>query len=161
MPYHFTGEIFTVLVEDLLQLKNKQISGITHAPNLENYPDGHIDASHLPAVLSWVNTSSPGAERQLRFHDCEVMVFVEVVGQGTFGPNKARCVELRNRLLADYEIRNDDGSAWLQNDPPVLLIPGSVQAGTVMSLVGAPDGSQYHGFSLTCQVSEHTNNCTT
>jgi hypothetical protein len=139
-------------VENLLQTKNDNVSGV-YSPVYESYPDGYVDTPRLPIALSWVMSTLvvPTADQYVL--TCQVDVLYEAVGQNRFRRIKPALTTLRDLFLVEYRITA--ANEWLQNDPAVRIVPGTIEFQGVRDLVSAPDGTPYHGFMFVFQMERY------
>ncbi len=145
---------------NLLQGVFAEVSGMTHAPSLENYPSS-LETMHMPIVM--VNLDEglfKGINDDNQSEDqYKAQVLFAALGQGSFGPKKVQGVELfdafRTKLL--------DPATYVINGQPVLsvgpyritLIPSFTSSG--LSLVEWPKGTErfWDGFEIMFTVKEN------
>ncbi len=139
-------------LENVLQAKNADVSGVT-APLIDNYPEGYVDSLKLPLALSWVMDTVHDPAGSIQTSTVTIDVLVEAVGQDRFKKIKEACRALRVLFMVEYLIT--PSTSVLQNDPAIRINPGSVEFGGYRDLVDAPDGTPFHGFSITLEVTEY------
>lgn len=139
-------------LENVLQAKNDTITDVT-APLIDNYPEGYVDAFELPIALSWVMETVQEVSGVSRTSEVKIDVLVESVGQDRFKLIKERCRALRVLFMTEYEITASN--MFLQNDPTIQVLPGTVIFGGYRDMTLAPDETPFHGFSFTLRVTEY------
>lgn len=139
-------------LENVLQAKNDTIIGVT-APAIDGYPEGYVDAFELPIVLSWITETVQDVSGFSRTSDVQIDVLVESAGQDRFMLIKERCRALRVLFMTEYEITASN--MFLQNEPTIQVIPGTVIFGSYRDMILAPDETPFHGFSITLRVIEY------
>lgn len=139
-------------LENVLQAKNDTVVGVT-APTIDKYPEGYVDAFELPIALSWVMETVQEVSGFSRTSEVQIDVLVESAGQDRFMLIKERCRALRVLYLTEYEITASN--MFLQNEPTIQVIPGTVIFGGYRDMILAPDETPFHGFSFTLRVIEY------
>lgn len=135
-----------------MQAKNNTIIGVTASP-IDEYPEGYVDAFELPIALSWVTETVQDVSGFSRTSDVQIDVFVESAGQDRFMLIKERCRALRVLFMTEYEITAS--TMFLQTDPTIQVIPGTIIFGGYRNMILAPDETPFHGFSFTLRVIEY------
>lgn len=139
-------------LENVLQAKNDTITDVT-APAIDGYPEGYVDAFELPIALSWITETVQEVSGFSRTSDVQIDVFVESAGQDRFMLIKERCRALRVLFMTEYEITALN--MFLQTDPTIQVIPGTVIFGGYRNMILALDETPFHGFSFTLRVVEY------
>lgn len=144
-------------VENALQAKCDSVAGVT-APEIDDYPEGYVDAFELPIALTWIIDTTPDPTGMLSRSTVQIDVLVEAVGQDRFKLTKDACRALRILFLAEFLIT--PSNAHIQaTDPVVQIVPGSVVFGGYRDLVQAPDETPFHGFQITMEIIDYSNGC--
>ncbi len=136
-------------IENYVQTKNGNIAGI-NAPMLELYPVGYVDTMKLPMALAWVQTTTIDPTGTRTTNMVQVDVLVSPIGQSVITTVKEKCKDLRDLFLLEYAISN--ANAWISNDPPIRISPGTIEFGGYRDVIQAPDETPFHGFNFTMQV---------
>jgi len=139
---------------DLLQTKNAGITGVGTAPALSNYPTtGNIKALTKAVVLTWLRQATLDRNGVVQTSVYDMDVYVAQAGTDTWKADKIACQTLWKRFLTAYNLQGND--CWLQNEPAVRLLQGSLIMTGFQNVIFAPDGEPFHGFRATVTVSEH------
>lgn len=139
-------------IENELQAKNDNVVGV-QAPLIDLYPNGYVDTPRLPLSLTWVLNTIIDPTGTISRNTVQVDVLVQHVAQGITRAIKKECKELRDLFITEYKINATD--MWVSNDPPIHIVPGTVEFGGFRDVINAPDETPFHGFMITMQVEAH------
>lgn len=139
-------------IEDVFQIKNLTVTDVS-APSLDLYPEGYVDTPKLPLALTWVMSTALDESATRKTSQIQIDVLVRPVGQSRLRKTKRECQLLRDLFMTAYTISG--ANAYIQNDPAVRIIPGTLIFGGYRELITAPDETPYHGFTITLTAEEH------
>ena len=140
---------------DLIQTRNRGISGIRTAPAVAAYPE-QIAATTLPLALTWPvegqwSQQATGAlERQDRTLEIQVFVTVAQAGRG-LGPRLALCCDLIQAFGESYRAASGlliTAGLTIRTDEGGLRDTGAA----ILRYAGV----EFHGFQFTVRVYELT-----
>lgn len=133
-------------IEDTLQVKNRNVARV-NAPLLGNYPNGYVDSVKLPMALTWVTSTRIDEAGILGINEIQIDVFTQSLAQGVTRAVKKAAKDLRDLFLAEYPVTASN--MYIQNDPAIKIVPGSIVFGGYRELIEAPDETPFHGFQIT------------
>lgn len=139
-------------IENELQEKNLNVANV-QAPLIDKYPNGYVDTPRLPLSLTWVISTTIDPTATISKNVVQVDVLVQHVAQGITRFVKNECKNLRDLFITEYSISTTN--MWVSNDPPIRIVPGTVEFGGFRDVIMAPDETPFHGFSFTMQVEAH------
>lgn len=145
---------------NFLQAISAEVSGMTHAPQLANYPSS-LDTMHMPIAMTTLDEGMfKGINDDNQSEDkYKIQVLFENLGQGSFGPKKTQGVELFDAFRTKFL----DPATYAVNGQPVLslgpyritLIPFFTSSG--LGVVEWPKGTErfWDGFEIMFTVKEN------
>ncbi len=139
-------------IEDYLQDKNRNVTDM-NAPLLAEYPQGYLDTIKLPLCLSWVVQTVIDDSGTLGNNKCQIDVAIQALGQGATIAVKQLCKQFRDLFMVEYKVNAQN--MWISFDPPVRVIPGTIEIGGIRNVIEGFDGSPFHGFIIKLQTEVH------
>lgn len=139
-------------IENELQEKNDNVADVK-APLIGKYPNGYVDTPRLPLSLTWVLSTTIDPTATISKNVIQVDVLVQHVAQGIPRTVKEECKNLRDLFITEYSVSTMN--MWISTDPPIRIVPGTVEFGGFRDVLMAPDETPFHGFIITMQVEAH------
>lgn len=139
-------------VVDLLQAKCGTIDASISAPTEVKYPEGRIDSWNMPLVLTHLVSGRPDVSASLLESRYQIVVYTATVGEESWRQNKKDAHTWWTQFVSEFRITAANNV--LQNDPPVRILPGTIQFSGYWEVVRAPDEEPFHGFTIDMLVSE-------
>ncbi len=139
-------------IEDYLQDKNRNVTDM-NAPLLADYPTGYVDTIKLPLCLSWVTQTIIDSSGTLGNNKCQIDVTIQTLAQGDTIAVKQRCKVIRDLFMVEYKMNTQN--MWISLDPPVRVIPGTIEIGGIRNVIEGFDGSLFHGFIIKLRTEVH------
>lgn len=145
-----------MILEDLIQLKNANVFGVT-APPYNEYPDGNLDTLNMPLAFTWLESFQLFYPSE-RLDMFMVEVYVNHVGQKTFSKNKQDVRDLMELFALEYAITPPNSSAtngYFRDNPVAYIVPNTVKFDGARNVITAYDQTQLHGFVFRFQIKEY------